>query len=135
MRKTKLTEKMKAFCREYVSNGGNGTQAYLTAYDSKNPQVAANESNKLLYRDDITEYIKSLNKPLENRITSEREKKRRILWDFIENNNVSDNDRLKALDLLNKMDSEYVNINRNIEQKADISTLDADTLKKLSNGI
>ena len=126
---------MKAFCREYVSNGGNGTQAYLTAYDSKNPQVAANESNKLLYRDDITEYIKSLNKPLENRITSEREKKRRILWDFIENNNVSDNDRLKALDLLNKMDSEYVNINRNIEQKADISTLDADTLKKLSNGI
>ena len=135
MRKTRLTEKMKAFCREYVKNGGNGTQAYLIAYDSKNPQVAANESNKLLYRDDITEYIKSLNKPLENRITSEREKKRRILWDFIENTNVSDNDRLKALDLLNKMDAEYININRNIEQKTDISSLDAETLKKLSNGV
>ena len=126
---------MKAFCREYVSNGGNGTKAYLTAYDGKNPQVAANESNKLLYRDDITEYIKSINKPLENRITSEREKKRRILWDFIQSNTVSDSDRLKAMDLLNKMDAEYININRNIEQKTDISTLDAETLKKLSDGI
>ena len=126
---------MKSFCREYVKNGGNGTQAYLSAYDGNSETAASIEANKLLRRDDITEYISTLNKPLENRITSEREKKRRILWDFIENNNVSDNDRLKALDLLNKMDAEYININRNIEQKTDISTLDAETLKKLSNGI
>ena len=125
---------MKAFCREYVRNGGNGTQAYLIAYDSKNPQVAANESNKLLYRDDVTEYIKAINKPLENRITSEREKKRRWLWDMIDNAS-NDSDKLKAMDLLNKMDAEYININRNIEQKTDISTLDAETLKKLSDGI
>ena len=87
-----------------------------------------------MHRDDITEYIKSINKPLENRITSEREKKRRWLWDMIDNAS-NDSDKLKAMDLLNKMDAEYININRNIEQKTDISTLDAETLKKLSNGI
>ena len=135
MRKTKLTEKMKAFGREYVKNGGNGTRAYLSAYDGNSETAASIEANKLLRRDDVTEYIRALNKPLENRITSEREKKRRILWDFIQSNTVSDSDRLKAMDLLNKMDAEYVNINRNIEQKTDISTLDAETLKKLSDGI
>ena len=126
---------MKAFCREYVKNGGNGTKAYLTAYNSNSEISAKVEANKLLYRDDVAEYIATLTRPTENKITSEREKKRRILWDFIQSNTVSDSDRLKAMDLLNKMDAEYVNINRNIEQKTDISTLDADTLKKLSNGI
>lgn len=135
MNKSKLTEKMKLFCRTYYSNGGNGTEAYLAAYNTNNSITASREANKLLKRSDVLEYLHTLNIPQENKAISEREKKRRILWGFIENDTVSDNDRLKALDLLNKMDSEYVNINRNIEQTTDISQLDADTLKKLSNGV
>lgn len=128
-----LTEKQKAFCREYVRNNGNGTQAYLIAYNGNSERAASIESSKLLRRDDITEYITALNKPMENRIQNEREKKRSILWDFINDTNKSDTDRLKAMDLLNKMDSEYININRNIEDKpAEIINLDTDTLKQLS---
>ena len=127
-----LTEKMKAFCREYVSNGGNGTQAYLTAYNGNSETAASIESSKLLRRDDITDYLTALNKPMENRIQNEREKKRNILWEFINDVSKSDSDRLKALDLLNKMDSEYININRNITDNNDnITELDTDKLIRL----
>lgn len=127
-----LTEKMKAFCREYISNGGNGTQAYLVAYNSNSEVSAAREANKLLYRDDITEYLKTLNKPLENKITNEREKKRSILWEFINDPNKDDSDRLRAMDLLNKMDAEYININKNIEERThDIQNVDTTTLLRL----
>ena len=127
-----LTEKQKAFCREYVRNGGNGTQAYLHAYDSKSETAASIESSKLLRKDNVTEYIATLNKPMENRIQNEREKKRKWLWDMIENPDTSDSDRLRAMDILNKMDSEYINITRNLEDKpAEIAHLDTSTLLKL----
>lgn len=128
-----LTEKQKAFCREYFSNGGNGTQAYLAAYDSNSEVAAANESSLLLKREDIQEYLATLNKPLEKKAQSEREKKRAILWEFITSPDVDDNNKLRAMDLLNKMDAEYINVNHNItEQKTDISTIDLDKLKQLA---
>lgn len=127
-----LTEKMKNFCREYFSNGGNGTQAYLFAYDCTSEVTAANESSLLLKRDEIQEYLQTLNKPLEKKAISEREKKRKWLWDMIENPDVNESDRLKAMDILNKMDSEYININRNItEENNNITDLDTDNLIKL----
>ena len=128
-----LTEKMKHFCREYYTNGGNATKAYLAAYNTTNETIARMEGYVLMKRPDINEYLKELNLPNENKAISEREKKREILWSFINDTAKSDNDRLKAMDLLNKMDSEYVNINRNIEEnKTDISNLDMATLAKIA---
>jgi phage terminase small subunit len=130
-----LTEKQKSFCREYFSNGGNGTQAYLFAYDSKSEVAAANESSLLLKRDDIQEYIKTLNRPLEDKAISEREKKRSILWERIQVCITNNDDAAVAryMDILNKMNAEYININRNIEDKAaDIKTLDTSVLEKLA---
>lgn len=129
-----LTEKQKAFCREYFSNGGNGTQAYLTAYDSNSEVSASVEASRLLARDDIREYLDSLNKPSEEKAQSERERKRQILWDFITSPAVDDNNKLRAMDLLNKMDAEYVNINHTItDNAADISHIDLDKLKQLAS--
>lgn len=127
-----LTEKMKRFAREYYKNGGNGTQAYLTAYDGSSTLAATQESIKLLKRDDINEYLKTLSIPNENKIISERQKKRQWLWDMIENPSISESDRLRAMDILNKMDSEYIQTSHNInESKTNISGLDTDTLKQL----
>lgn len=128
----RLTEKQKNFCREYVRNNGNGIEAYLFAYDSKSKTSASIEANKLLKRDDITEYIKALNKPLENMVYNERQKKRRLLWDMIENPETDNSDRLRAMDILNKMDQEYINITRDDTNKPDISKLDHETLIKLA---
>lgn len=128
----RITEKQKAFCRAFVANGGNATQAYLAAYDTENEVTASREGSKLLTLDVITEYINALNKPLENKIQNEREKKRTWLWNIIEDDTISESDRLRAMDILNKMDNEYININRNIEDKpADIINLDTKTLEKL----
>lgn len=130
-----LTEKQKSFCREYFSNGGNGTQAYLFAYDSKSEAAASIESSKLLKRDEIVEYLATLNKPMETKAINEREKKRSILWERIQVciNNNDDAAVARYMDILNKMDAEYININRNIEDKAaDIKTLDTSVLEKLA---
>ena len=130
----RLTEKQKNFCREYVNNNGNGIEAYLFAYDSTSTSAASVESSKLLQRDDITEYIATLNKPLENRITNERQKKRDWLWNIINDPVKDDSDRLRAMDILNKMDQEYVNITRTEDTKTDISKLDTTMLEQLAAG-
>lgn len=129
-----LTEKMKNFCREYFSNGGNGTQAYLFAYDSSSTVSAAIEANRLLEREDIQEYLNSLNRPLEVKAISEREKKRELIQSRILACIEKDDDTNARgwMDILNKMDSEYVNINRNItEENNNITDLDTDNLIKL----
>lgn len=130
-----LTEKQKNFCREYFVNGGNGTKAYLTAYDSQSEAAASIESSKLLKRDEVVEYLATLNKPMEDQARTEREKKRAICWERIEycTSIGDDSGAARWMDILNKMDAEYININRNIEDKtADIKQLDTSTLLKLA---
>jgi phage terminase small subunit len=136
---TSLTVKQRNFCHAYIENGGDGMEAYLTAYDSTSKTSAKVEACRLLQRDDITAYLQALTKPMRNKAINnainEREKKRSWLWDMIENPNTGDSDRLRAMDILNKMDSEYININRNEEVQTDISKLDTAMLSKLaSNG-
>lgn len=128
-----LTEKMKRFCREYYANGGNGTEAYLTAYDSNSKYAATQESIKLLKRSDINEYIKTLAIPDENKAISEREKKRSIIWDRINECITIGDDAAIAryMDILNKMDAEYININRIEKEDTPIDNLDTDKLIKL----
>lgn len=131
-----LTEKQKAFCREYFSNGGNATQAYLSAYNSKNEEVAANEGSLLLKNKEMQKYLRTMNKPLERKAISERDKKRSICWAQIEQciAERDSNGAARWMDILNKMDSEYININRNIQDdQTDISKLDTNTLRLIAN--
>jgi phage terminase small subunit len=134
---TSLTIKQRNFCHEYINNGGKGIEAYMTAYDSKSPGSAKQEASKLLKRDDITEYIQALTKPTINKVMNERDKKRSIIWDRIQHciDNGDDSAIARYMDILNKMDQEYINITRNEDNKTDISKLDTSTLLKLaSNG-
>lgn len=129
-----LTEKMKQFAREYYKNGGNGTEAYLIAYNTDSRTTAQRESSLLLKRADINEYLKALNIPNENKAISEREKKRELIQQRILAciEKEDDTNARGWMDILNKMDSEYININRNItDQNDDIKELDTDNLIKL----
>lgn len=128
-----ISPKMKDFCHAYLECG-NVAKAYLSAYDTTNETVASVEGSKLLRRDDIREYIAKLNAPTVNRIISEREKKRNILWKGIERCIAKEDESGAAryMDILNKMDSEYVNINRNIDDPGEkLSTLTTEQLKEL----
>lgn len=112
--------------------------AYYTAYDTTcNERVAYNESAKLLSKDYIQERLTVLRKPLENHARStalsDREKKRSFLWNVINDSDQDMNNRLRAVDLLNKMDSEYINTNINLDNSANVlDNVDIDTLKQLS---
>ena len=131
-----LTNKQETFCQNIIK-GMSYKDAYITAYNSKgSEQNAYNEGSKLMLREDIQERIKALSKPLEQvaqqTALTEREKKRKWLWDMIENA-PNDNDKLRAMDILNRMDSEYLNINVNRDEKDnDLKVLDINTLKRLT---
>lgn len=132
----KLTPKQEKFCQCVVS-GMSYKDSYLSAYDCNSDRAANVESTKLMLRDDIQERIETLLKPIEKRVTStvisEREKKRKWLWDMINNPDVKDSDRISAMNILNKMDSEYINITQTIEEKeTSIEQLDTKTLKALT---
>ena len=128
-----LTQKMKDFCHKYLECG-NATEAYLHAYDTDNRVNAQVQGNRLLQLDKITAYLDELNRPTVNRIQNEREKKRNIIWKRINYCVEKNEDAAVAryLDILNKMDAEYVNINRNIDDSGEkLAGLDTEQLKQL----
>ena len=134
-----LTPKQEKFCQCYAS-GMSGMDSYKAAYDTNGKDSTINiEAVRLLARDDIQERIKALQKPIilaaQSNAISEREKKRSIIWEGIEACRISGDHAgiARYMDILNKMDSEYVNVNRNIEDKtADIKELDTSVLERLA---
>lgn len=132
-RPRELTAKMRFFCNEYMKSFDK-VEAYMAAYDTTDRKIANTEACKLLKRDDITAYLAELNKPLANTIANEREKKRRILWKRIERSIEKEDETAIAryMDILNKMDLEYININRNIDDTGkELAQLDTDKLKEI----
>lgn len=132
----KLTPKQIKFCEYYIT-GLSGKESYLKAYDTKcNDTTAYTEAARLLSREDINEYLKILRKPLEEKarttVISEREKKRSVLWSIVEAPDSTYNDKCRALDLLNKMDQEYISITKNIDEQP-LDGLDVDALKSILN--
>lgn len=133
-----LTPKQEKFCQGIIS-GLSGKEAYQAAYNSGSDNAAMVESTKLLAREDIQAKLKELRKPIESlaqtQAISEREKKKKIIWEGIEacRNSGDHNGIARYMDILNKMDAEYININRNIDDNASaVKDLDEETLKKLS---
>ena len=130
-----LTPKQEKFCQCIVS-GMSGKDSYIAAYDTKcSDQVAYNEASKLMLREDIQKRIADIRKPLEKalrtQVMTEREKKRQWLWNMIENA-ANDSDRIRAMDILNKMDSEYINIQRIEKDETPINDLPTETLLRLA---
>ena len=133
-----LTHKQMAFCEEYLKNGGNATQAYLTAYDSESPTSARVDACRLMAREDIQQQIERLRKPMEKkivrRIVNEREYKKKLIQERIEECVEKGDDAAIAryIEIWNKMDGEYVNINKDItDHDAMVKDLDTATLLQL----
>ena len=133
-----LTNKQMEFCKEYLRNGGNATQAYLTAYDSESPKSAVVDASRLMRRDDIKEQIERLSKPMEKaivrKIVNEREYKKKLIQERIDECVAKGDDAAIAryIEIWNKMDGEYVNINKDItDHNAMVKDLDTATLLQL----
>lgn len=101
-----LTVRQKKFCEEYVSNGCNITQAYLSAFETENSNTAKGNGRKLLNKPEILQYIKELQNQMFTVacITPERIALQlaEIAFSNKEDSIYNVTAKLKALDLLQK---------------------------------
>ena len=134
-----LTPKMMNFCDEYLKNGGKATDAYIATYNWSGKDSGAQvEASRLLARDDIQAYLLKLRKPVEKavkrKILNEREYKKKLIQDRIEDCIERGDDAAIAryIEIWNKMDGEYININKDItDHDAMVRDLDTTTLLQL----
>lgn len=135
-----LTQKQMNFCKAYTENGGKVTEAYLEAYDWKGNRAGAQvEGSRLLDQANIQEYLIKLRKPIEKavkrKIINEREYKKKVIQERLEACIERDDDAGAArwMEIWNKMDGEYVNINKDItDHDTEIKNLDTATLQLLA---
>ena len=126
----KLNARQKAFCEYYVVSGNATDSAIKAGYKEK---YAGVNTDKLLKNNNIQEYIEELQEKAKgNRIMTAIER-REFLTSMIKDGAVKDTDRLKALDILNKMDGEYtqkVEVNGNVNTNP-FTGLTTEELKKI----
>ena len=130
----KLNARQKAFCEYYVASGNATDAAIKAGYKEKNARFIGSEN---LTKANIKKYIEELQeKAKSNRIMTAIER-REFLTSMIKDGAVKDTDRLKALDILNKMDGEYT---QKLEVKGELKSedpfkgLSTDELKKVIFG-
>ena len=130
----KLNARQKSFCEFYVASGNATESAIKARYSEK---TARSIGQRLLTNVDIKKYIKELQeKAKESRILTAREK-REWLSEVIKNGNEKLQDRLKALDILNRMDGDYVEkvqLSGEVKRSNPFEGLTTEELKKLANG-
>lgn len=128
-----LSNVQRTFCEEYVNNGKNGTQAYLIAYKScKKEETASVNASRLLRNAKVQEYISELQGELKKKAIMTAEERMEWLTKIIKGEEKETtyyegeekkrepclSDKMKALDLLNKMTGEYTeNLNLNDNSK------------------
>lgn len=132
-----LTPKQEKFCLCIVE-GMSGKDAYYTAYNTTcNEKTAYTESTNLLKRDDITERIKELRKPLENHAQNVSITERQKHIDFIKERieickqKEDENSILRYMDQLAKIGGYYKESDKEDKPENNIAKLDTTTLLRL----
>ena len=133
-----LTPKQEKFCQNIVS-GMSGKDSYISAYDTKgHANTAYVEANKLLLREDIQKRIFTLRKPLEQaaqlKTLSARDKQIQEIEEriLICKDREDEQSLIRYYDMLNKIYALYKETEQEQKQESTVSTLDVNTLKRLS---
>ena len=126
-----MTHRQELFIQEYIKTG-NATHSAIAAGYSK--RTARSIGQRLLTYVDIKEAIDRLSKNLAiNNIMTAKECQE-FLTSLILNNDVKVSDKLKAVDLLNKMTGEYiqkVEVNGNVKTDDPFKNLTTEELKRI----
>ena len=126
----KLNVRQKDFCEFYVASG-NATEAATKAGYSET--YSKTRTNVLLQNVEICRYINELQEKTKTSRIMTAIERREFLTKMILKEETKDTDRLKAVDILNKMDGEYtqkVEVNGNINSNP-FAGLTTDELKKI----
>ena len=103
-----LTQKKIKFAQKYFECG-NAVESYKYAYNSQNMKEKSirDEASKLLKDLDITKYLSELNSKVDR--TSIMSYQERMIWltNVVKGDTAYISDKLKSIDILNKMDNSY----------------------------
>ncbi|MFV0249662.1 MAG: terminase small subunit [Bacilli bacterium] len=103
-----LTEKQKAFCEEYAANGCNGIKAYKKIYNC-GEKSAQDNASRLIGIDRVSEYIQELRAEIKDEAILTSIQRQVILSNMVrDNKDTKIADKIRAIDLLNKMDGQYI---------------------------
>lgn len=108
-----MKSKYEIFCRSYVANGDNATQAYYDAgYKPRSGRSANTLGAKLLKNIEIQQRIADLKAEIleesKKALVMSATEKRELLAKIMQDRTVAMSDRLKAIDIDNKMTGEYI---------------------------
>ena len=105
-----LTAKQDKFCHGIALDGLTLSDAYRSAYDaSKMTDKTVNEKASLLAgQDKIKARIDELRQQITSTKIMSAQKRMEWLTELIGGNEASNTDKLKAIDIMNKMQGEYV---------------------------
>ena len=104
-----MRQLMENFCLEIVQSG-NGTEAYKKAgYKVKSDNAAAVGAAKLLRKAKVQKRIAELRSEMDSHKIMDAVERRELLTQVARDEETAKPDRLKAMDLLNKMDGVYIN--------------------------
>lgn len=97
------------FCMEFV-RCGNATEAYKNAgYKVRSDNTAAVCAAKLLRNAKVQSRIAELRREMDSHKIMDAAERRELLTRFARDEDTGKTDRLRAMDLLNKMDGVYIN--------------------------
>ena len=99
-----MISKQERFCQEYVRLN-NGTQAAINAGYAKSG--ARTEASRMLAKPNIAARVAELQAEIKARTMLDVERRMEILAKIATEEYESQNDRMRAIDLLNKMTGEY----------------------------
>lgn len=104
-----MDRKQAKFCVE-IMRTGNATEAYKAAgYKPRNDAVAAAAASKLLRKDKVRERIEELRKKMDGEKIMDALERRELLSSIARDRQHSPQDRIRAVDIMNKMDCIYTN--------------------------
>lgn len=132
--KESMSMKKKVFCH-YVASGYNQTQAYLKAFDTDNPTTAAAAACKLMQSEMVRTYIHELEKVRFENVQEEIDVCKREAYKIMLDEKEATGNRLRALDIINKMNAVYsdANTGEQKETKVNFDGMTPDDLRKLIN--
>lgn len=123
--KDELNARQRKFAEYYAQSGNAAESAVKAGYSAK---YANTNASKLLQNTTIANYIKELSEKLKDERIMTAKDRQVLLSDIARDDENEPNDRIKAVDTLNKMTGEYtVKVDAKVEQSEKL----ADVFKQL----
>ena len=122
------------FIDEYIACYGNGTLAYMRAYETDNQKTAKAESHQLLKREDIQNEIAIRSRPFRKSLQEEADIIRHRLMSMIDgtDESASNADACRAADILNRMSARYINrVSDESQEKNAVQTMTEEQLMSI----